>query len=117
MFYSGRQMDMMQNMQPIQHSAAQRPPNIPVQPQILPRGRKKKKPLPNLQLPIVGRRDFGFTKDRIKSLISQDGDIRKILKDLVRVTMQKVDLLDMIQKRQSMQNYVPNPDDSMSQEF
>lgn len=71
-----------------------------VQPPIVQRRKKKIKFQPNkLQIPLGGtRRDFsaGFTKEKIKSLISQDDDIRKILKDLVRVTMQKVDLLDMI---------------------
>ena len=59
------------------------------------------------------RRGGGFTKDKIKSLISQDNDIRKILKDLVRVTMQKVDLLDLINTRRSGQN---NPDASGNSE-
>lgn len=42
--------------------------------------------------PIDGRRALSFTRDSIKSLISKDEDIKKILKDLVRVTMSKVDL-------------------------
>lgn len=42
--------------------------------------------------PIGGRRGLTFTRDNIKSLISKDEDIKKILKDLVRVTMNKVDL-------------------------
>lgn len=31
-------------------------------------------------------------------MISQDEDIKKILKDLVRVTMQKVDLMQMMEQ-------------------
>lgn len=100
-------MSPMQNLHPIQAMSRQ-----PVQPQILQRGRMKK-PIKNVQmppnmfdkakmLPIIGRRDFGFTKDKIKSLISQDDDIRKILKDLVRVTMQKVDLLQLINNRKAV---------------
>lgn len=97
-FFS-RQMEPLQNLQPMQpQSPAMRSPILPVQPQIMQRGRKKKKmnQLSNLQLPFLARRGFGFTKEKIKSLISQDEDIRKILKDLVRVTMQKVDLLEMM---------------------
>ncbi|XP_053605823.1 uncharacterized protein LOC128672597 [Plodia interpunctella] len=82
------------------------------------RARKKKlrPPLP-LGQPPNGRRDFGFTKENIKSLISQDGDIRKILKDLVRVTMQKVDLQEMIKNRRndmltSTTTTTGNPEDS-----
>lgn len=73
-------------------------PTQPLQ-QSMPRGRKKKVKQPmslQMQPPIGSRRSYGFTKDRIKSLINEDDDIRKILKDLVRVTMQKADLVDMI---------------------
>lgn len=42
--------------------------------------------------PISGRRGLSLTRDNIKSLINKDEDIKKILKDLVRVTMNKVDL-------------------------
>lgn len=47
--------------------------------------------------PIGGRRDLGFTREDIKNLISQDSDIKSILKDLVRVTMKKVDLVEQVQ--------------------
>lgn len=42
--------------------------------------------------PIGSRRGLTLTRDNIKSLINKDEDIKKILKDLVRVTMTKVDL-------------------------
>lgn len=42
--------------------------------------------------PIGSRRGLTFTRDNIKSLINKDEDIKKILKDLVRVTLNKVDL-------------------------
>ncbi|KAJ8718867.1 hypothetical protein PYW07_016423 [Mythimna separata] len=62
---------------------------------------KRKRNRPPLPL-LPTRRDFsGFTKEKIKGLISKDDDIRKILKDLVRVTMQKVDLQDMINANQN----------------
>ncbi|CAH2040210.1 unnamed protein product, partial [Iphiclides podalirius] len=63
---------------------------------------KKKKPRQDLQPPIDGRRNVEFTREHIRSLISQDQDIRKILKDLVRVTMQKVDLMEMINSRRAV---------------
>ncbi|XP_045485149.1 uncharacterized protein LOC123689391 [Pieris rapae] len=53
------------------------------------------------QNPFFARREFGLTKENIKSLISQDTDIRKILKDLVRVTMQKVDLMQLLKAKQT----------------
>ncbi|KAG6441701.1 hypothetical protein O3G_MSEX001930 [Manduca sexta] len=96
--FSGRNMEPLpQNfLKPI--PSPPRQPLISVQP--LPQKGKKKRIKPQLKIPPVGgRRDFGFTKEKIKSLISQDDDIRKILKDLVRVTMQKVDLMDMINGR------------------
>ncbi|XP_072949749.1 uncharacterized protein [Epargyreus clarus] len=72
-----------------------RQPDGPMQP-IRMRKKKFKQPL----LPPIGsRRDFGFTRENIKNLISQDDDIKKILKDLVKVTMQKVDLVEMINAR------------------
>jgi hypothetical protein len=106
--YLSRQMEPIQNfdaMPPIQSPPRQ--PRLPVQPQLLQRARKKKLKLPppkNQQTPFGGRRDSGFTKERIKSLISQDTDIRKILKDLVRVTMQKVDLLEIVKNRKTMRS-------------
>ncbi|XP_028174319.1 uncharacterized protein LOC114362932 [Ostrinia furnacalis] len=101
--YLSRQMEpLQQNLQPIQPISRQS--SLPAQPQIM-RGRKKKiKPTMEemgLQLPFGARKSLGFTKEKIKSLISQDADIRKILKDLVRVTMQKVDLLEMVKARRS----------------
>ena len=54
---------------------------------------------PKLQPPIPERRGMSFTRDNIKSLIAKDEDIRKILKDLVRVTMQKVDLMELMKNR------------------
>ncbi|XP_026749740.3 uncharacterized protein LOC113510484 isoform X2 [Galleria mellonella] len=96
--FMSRQMEPLQDLLPPMQPV---PPQLqPVQPQIQ-RGRKKKVMQPKMQPPIGGRRDFGFTKERIKSLISQDEDIRKILKDLVRVTMQKVDLLEMYNARRN----------------
>ncbi|CAK1543844.1 unnamed protein product [Leptosia nina] len=65
---------------------------------------------PRMTNPFFGRRDFGLTKDNIKSLISQDMDIRKILKDLVRVTMQKVDLMQLLNGKRTTQS--PAPKDS-----
>ncbi|XP_060802204.1 uncharacterized protein LOC132902162 [Amyelois transitella] len=85
---------MHPNLQPYPRMQKQR--QLYEQPQVLRTRKKKIRP----SAPMVnGRRDFGFTKDNIKSLISQDEDIRKILKDLVRVTMQKVDLQEMIKSR------------------
>lgn len=55
---------------------------------------------PNLP-PLGSRRDFGFTRENIKNLISQDEEIKKILKDLVRVTMHKVDLVEAVKSRQN----------------
>lgn len=52
---------------------------------------------------------MGFTREHIKSLISHDEDIKKILKDLVRVTMQKVDLIDMINARRNENKVVQTP--------
>lgn len=71
-------------------------------PQPLNQKGKKKKPRQDQIPPVDGRRNVGFTRDYIRSLISQDQDIRKILKDLVRVTMQKVDLMEMINSRRSV---------------
>lgn len=70
----------------------------PVQPQPFLRRKKRLRSPPNNIPPgFPTRRDFSvFTKEKIKGLIAKDDDIRKILKDLVRVTMQKVDLQDMI---------------------
>ncbi|CAG4933904.1 unnamed protein product [Parnassius apollo] len=74
-----------------------------LQPPLNQKGKKKQTQLVSgLQPPIGGRRNVEFTRQHIKSLISQDQDIRKILKDLVRVTMQKVDLLEMINSRRSV---------------
>ncbi|CAG9787396.1 unnamed protein product [Diatraea saccharalis] len=106
--YLSRQMEPLQNfgpMQPVQ-LPQRTPPHSPVQPQIMQRSRKKKirpptNSLMGMGMGVDGRRDAGFTKERIKNLISQDGDIRKILKDLVRVTMQKVDLLEMMNTRRN----------------
>ncbi|XP_045767341.1 uncharacterized protein LOC123868777 [Maniola jurtina] len=74
---------------------------MPIQPDVMPPGQRRKKPIMSLPLrpPLPGRRGMGpmaFTRENIKSLISQDEDIRKILKDLVRVTMQKVDLMQLM---------------------
>ncbi|KAM3967104.1 uncharacterized protein ACR2FA_011953 [Aphomia sociella] len=101
--FLSRQMEPLQNLMPMPAiPPAPRQPHPAVQPQIQQRGRKKKlKQQSKLQPPTGGRRDFGFTKERIKSLIAQDADIRNILKDLVRVTMQKVDLLEMINARRN----------------
>ncbi|XP_013167074.1 PREDICTED: uncharacterized protein LOC106117345 [Papilio xuthus] len=66
--------------------------------------RPKMRQVPGLQPPLANRRNIEFTRQHIRSLISQDQDIRKILKDLVRVTMQKVDLMDMIKTRRSLNN-------------
>lgn len=102
--FTSRQMqplqDMQQSMQPPQ------PRQMQLSPPIL-RRKKLQQPgslmspmaLSDLQMPINSRRDFGFTKEKIKSLISQDNDIRKILKDLVRVTMQKVEVMDMVKDK------------------
>ncbi|CAB3235333.1 unnamed protein product [Arctia plantaginis] len=92
--FMSRQMEPIQRQhyqpfQPIQP----RGPTMPDQPT---RKRKRIKfPAANMQMPINSRRGLGLTKEKIKSLINQDGDIRKILKDLVRVTMQKVDLIEL----------------------
>lgn len=61
--------------------------------------------------PIGGRRSFGLTKEKIKGLISHDDDIRKILRDLVRVTMQKVEVLDMIHNNKNGVRARNNDDD------
>ncbi|XP_075976324.1 uncharacterized protein LOC142976700 [Anticarsia gemmatalis] len=109
--FMSRQMEPLQNMQlpdmpPIEPVNQMRPPLLPVQPQI--RKRKKMKiQMDKMQPPIGSRRSFGFTKEKIKSVISQDDDIRKILKDLVRVTMQKVDLMDMVNGPQNVPEQTP----------
>ncbi|CAH2234441.1 uncharacterized protein LOC120626951 [Pararge aegeria] len=82
---------------------------MPIQPDIKPpRERRKKQKFPApIQPPLPGRRGLGpiaFTRENIKSLISQDEDIRKILKDLVRVTMQKVDLMQLLNNKQNVGN-------------
>ncbi|XP_045496899.1 uncharacterized protein LOC123695182 [Colias croceus] len=84
---SGRTMSMNQPRQPF---PVQQPRKIEPSRPTRPRARNA---------PFFARRDLGFTKDNIKSLISQDMDIRKILKDLVRVTMQKVDLMQLMNSR------------------
>lgn len=58
---------------------------------------ERKKIMTRMHQPLW-RRSGGvsFTKDHIKKLISHDEDIKKILRDLVRVTMQKINVLDMI---------------------
>ncbi|XP_049693221.2 uncharacterized protein LOC126053878 [Helicoverpa armigera] len=99
--YGSRQMEPMNGYQPMQPMPSMPQPHQPgmgaVQPQIIRRKKKMKFPPGKLPGSLPTRRDMsGFTKEKIKSLIAQDHDIRKILKDLVRVTMQKVDLLDMI---------------------
>ncbi|CAH1635551.1 unnamed protein product [Spodoptera littoralis] len=102
-----RQTEHINHMQPMPMPMQPLPPmgQLPHQPgmgmqqQMIQRRKKKVKLPPNkIPIPPQTRRDFsaGFTKEKIKGLIAQDNDIRKILKDLVRVTMQKVDLLDMI---------------------
>lgn len=117
--FISRQMESMpglQSMQPMQPLPQARPPDRmgAVQPTIVQRRKKKLKFQPNkMQAPILTgptRRDGGgFTKEKIKSLISQDDDIRKILKDLVRVTMQKVDLLDMMGPKVPADNGLTEP--------
>ncbi|XP_037867613.1 uncharacterized protein LOC110386589 [Bombyx mori] len=87
-----------------------RQPNKPVQPQINQLRKKKIKPMGMLP-PIGGRRSFGLTKEKIKGLISHDDDIRKILRDLVRVTMQKVEVLDMIHNNKNGVRARNNDDD------
>lgn len=77
------------------------PLSAPLQPQVQLKSKARKKKLKQpmrIQIPPMpsARRNYAFTKDKIKNLINQDDDIRKILKDLVRVTMQKVDLVDKI---------------------
>ncbi|KAH9645047.1 hypothetical protein HF086_005592 [Spodoptera exigua] len=100
--FVNRQMEPFNNIQPIQplQPIPQQPhqPGMGIQQQMIQRRKKKVKFQPNkIQMPQQTRRDLsGFTKEKIKGLIAQDNDIRKILKDLVRVTMQKVDLLDML---------------------
>ncbi|XP_068624948.1 uncharacterized protein [Battus philenor] len=91
--------------QPLINKPPYRQP-IPVpQPPLNPRGKRGKiRQLPVIQPPMDGRRNVEFTRQHIRSLISQDQDIRKILKDLVRVTMQKVDLMEMIKARREVNN-------------
>ncbi|XP_063394601.1 sporozoite surface protein 2-like [Cydia fagiglandana] len=67
-------------------------------PQFMKQPKKKKQP----PVPLHTRRDSGNAREHIKSLISQDEDIKKILKDLVKVTMKKVDLLEMIKARRAV---------------
>ncbi|XP_059054644.1 uncharacterized protein LOC131848723 [Achroia grisella] len=98
--FMSRQMEPLQDLMPPKQ-ASSRQPHSPAQPQVQRPRKKKGKQQLKMQPPIGGRREFGFTKERIKSLIAQDDDIRKILKDLVRVTMQKVDLLEMINARRN----------------
>ncbi|XP_050349226.1 uncharacterized protein LOC126772736 [Nymphalis io] len=94
----GRQMQGQNN---IELESKLRQPNM--KPPML--KQKKMKPQLPLILPVAsasGRRGFGFTKENVKALISKDEDIRKILKDLVRVTMQKVDLMNLLKGRQNV---------------
>lgn len=105
-----RQMEPIQRQhyQPFQPTIQSRGPAMPDQ-----SARKRKRikfPAANMQTPINSRRGFGLTKEKIKSLINQDGDIRKILKDLVRVTMQKVDLIEL-QKGSDSNMRKSEPDD------
>ncbi|XP_073952654.1 uncharacterized protein [Choristoneura fumiferana] len=95
-FLQSQSMPMMQPFQP--------PPRQP-----LPLNQRPKKN--KQQKPIGGRRSMGmgFTREHIKTLISQDEDIKKILKDLVRVTMQKVDLIDMINARRNANKIAQAP--------
>ncbi|OWR44072.1 uncharacterized protein LOC116769226 [Danaus plexippus] len=88
----------------------------PILPTMQPRGRRNKiKPLLK-EMPQPKRRGLSFTRENIKSLISNDDDIRKILKDLVRVTMQKVDLMELINSRRKMDNDPePKPDSEDSE--
>ncbi|XP_047532113.1 uncharacterized protein LOC125067497 [Vanessa atalanta] len=90
----GRQMQGQNNIQ--------FEPKLP-QPNIKPLKTKQNKMKPILPQipPVPGRRGFGFTKENVKALISKDEDIRKILKDLVRVTMQKVDLMNLLNGKQN----------------
>ncbi|XP_052739953.1 uncharacterized protein LOC112043573 [Bicyclus anynana] len=89
----------------------------PLQPDMLPpRERRKKQKFPFPMQPLLPARRVtgypGFTRETIKSLISQDEDIRKILRDLVRVTMQKADLMQMMNGRQAAQATPARADDS-----
>lgn len=114
--FASRQAKIEQ--QPIRNPHLPHPQQPPVQPQIQKERKKKPKSQPKsqsmIQPPIGGRRDFGFTKEKIKSLISNDEDIRKILKDLVRVTMQKVDLQDMLTAKNygNMKSEIPDDNDA-----
>ncbi|KAL4714655.1 hypothetical protein ACJJTC_012572 [Scirpophaga incertulas] len=110
--YLSRQMESL-SIEPFQ---AMQPPkqHMLKQPPIMKQNRNKKLiQLPN-HPPNGSRRQSGFTKDKIKSLISQDDDIRKILKDLVKVTMQKVDLVQMIDSQRN--NIVKNTDEYTNSE-
>ncbi|CAH0723949.1 unnamed protein product, partial [Brenthis ino] len=64
--------------------------------------KERRKDQPKLSPTIPQRRGLSFTRENIKSLISKDEDIRKILKDLVRVTMQKVNLMQLIKAKQNV---------------
>ncbi|VVC94287.1 unnamed protein product [Leptidea sinapis] len=66
----------------------------------------------DIQHAFLGRRDLSLTKENIKNLISQDADIRKILRDLVRVTMQKADLMQMLSARRNIEKEKSVNDDN-----
>lgn len=77
-------------------------PKIP-QPNIQPQNERRKKAKPQMPpiQPIPQRRGLALTRENVKSLISKDEDIKKILRDLVRVAMQKVDLMQLINAKQN----------------
>lgn len=76
-------------------------PKVP--PHLKPNMQKERQKIKPKFSPIIPqRRGLTFTRENIKSLISKDEDIRKILKDLVRVTMQKVDLMQLIKRKQNV---------------
>ncbi|XP_046967594.1 uncharacterized protein LOC124535426 [Vanessa cardui] len=104
----GRQMQGQNNIQ-----FEPKPP----QPNIKPLNKKQNRMKPiSPQMPQVpGRRGLGFTKENIKALIAKDEDIRKILKDLVRVTMQKVDLMNLLNGKQNAKQKEESSIDSNSE--
>ncbi|KAJ2947328.1 hypothetical protein O0L34_g17041 [Tuta absoluta] len=118
--FMGRQMSPLQTpMEPMQAAPQQpSPPQMfphmqqPQMPQMVRPNKRKPNmmghPNPNPQIPmfppIGSRRELGgFTRENIKNLISHDQDIKKILKDLVRVTMTKVDLVEAVNARRNME--------------
>ncbi|CAH2085797.1 unnamed protein product [Euphydryas editha] len=89
----GRQMQGQNHIEPKMSQPNIKPPT---------ERRKKIRPQMPSMPPIPQRRGLALTRENVKSLISKDEDIKKILRDLVRVAMQKVDLMQLLSAKQNV---------------